>query len=177
MEQRQENITLFKVFMSEDAPQRVSNVLTKSYIAQGSDVDEFEEALSQHYEGAAKFLTVNAGTSGLHLSLRLCESPIRTSGYTGRINVLSCPLTCTATNFVIPANGYGIRWVDVDPNTCNMSLEDLKEQVDETTRIIMLVHWGGYVNNLAKVVKIQAYCEEKFGFIPYIIQDCAHSFA
>jgi dTDP-4-amino-4,6-dideoxygalactose transaminase len=41
----------------------------------------------------------------------------------------------------------------------------------------MLVHWGGYPNDLDKIKEIQNRCNELYGFKPAVIEDCtAHSF-
>lgn len=169
-------IELFKVFMSEDVIKPVNETLLSGYIAQGPVVEKYEDALEQLLDHP-RILTVNAATSGLHLALRLLKKEIRSTHYKGEINVLSCPQTCTATNFPIPENGYGIRWVDIDPKTCNLDLEDLKNKLDHTTRIITIVHWSGYPVDLERLGEIQKHCQYHFGYTPWIIQDCAHAFA
>jgi len=168
-------IGLFKVFMSSDVIKPLNKTLLSGYIAQGPRVEEYETQLKKYYEND-RIITVNAATSGLHLSLRLLRKEIRSEGYHEKINVLSCPQTCTATNFPIPENGYGIKWVDIDPTNCNINLEDLVNKLDYTTRIIMIVHWAGYPINLDRLSAIQAYAKFKFGYTPWIIQDCAHAF-
>ena len=40
----------------------------------------------------------------------------------------------------------------------------------------MVVHWGGYPNDLDKLKNIQNEAKEIFGFKPAIIEDCAHAF-
>ena len=40
----------------------------------------------------------------------------------------------------------------------------------------MLVHWGGYPNDLDKIKEIQKRAFERFGFMPQVIEDGAHSF-
>jgi dTDP-4-amino-4,6-dideoxygalactose transaminase len=57
--------------------------------------------------------------------------------------ILSTALTCAATNFSIIANGFTIKWVDVDPNTLNMCVEGLKRKVTKNTEVIVFVDWGG----------------------------------
>lgn len=171
-----EKIELFKVFMSPDVVQPMTETLLSGYIAQGPQNDKYENALKTFY-GNDRIATVNAATSGLHLALRLLRKEIEQNDhYYDRINVLSCPQTCTATNFPIPENGYGIKWVDIDPRTSNMNLDDLAEKLDNTTRVIMIVHWAGYPVDLNKLRAIQAYAQFKFGYTPWIIQDCAHAF-
>lgn len=90
--------------------------------------------------------------------------------------VLTCPLTCTATNWPILANRLRIKWVDADPATCNMCLDDLEAKLTPTTKVIMVVHWGGSPIDLARVAAIQERCFAKFGFRPAVIEDCAHAF-
>jgi len=170
-----EKIELFKVFVSEDVMQPMLQTLRSGYLAQGPMVEKYETALCSALE-CQRLITVNAATSGLHLSLRLLRKEIRDSGYDGPINVLSTALTCTATNFPIPENGYGIKWVDVDPRNCNISLDDIKQKLSIDTRIIMVVHWSGYPIDLDALADIQDHCQNEFGFTPWIIQDCAHAF-
>jgi dTDP-4-amino-4,6-dideoxygalactose transaminase len=40
----------------------------------------------------------------------------------------------------------------------------------------MLVHWGGYPNDLDKIQQIQEKAYSMYGFKPVIIEDGAHSF-
>jgi dTDP-4-amino-4,6-dideoxygalactose transaminase len=51
--------------------------------------------------------------------------------------VLTTALTCTATNWPILANGLRIKWVDVDPNTANINLDDLEQKLSPTTKVII----------------------------------------
>jgi dTDP-4-amino-4,6-dideoxygalactose transaminase len=89
--------------------------------------------------------------------------------------VLATPLTCTATNFPILANNLNIKWVDIDPNTLNMDLDDLSRKITKKTKVIFLVHWGGYPMDLEKLAQIQQTAYNNFGFKPVIIEDCAHA--
>ena len=170
-------IPLFKVHMSPDVGKAVSDVLLSGYVGQGEKVEEFEKMLGS-YVGNSNLITTNSATSADHLALRLLSAP--QDGNWAHLSpgdeVLTSALTCTATNWPILANNFKIKWVDVDPTTCNIDLEDLKRKLSPTTKAIMVVHWGGYPNDLDKLKEIQDYCLDKYGFKPYIIEDCAHSF-
>ena len=89
--------------------------------------------------------------------------------------VLCTPLTCTATNFPVVANGLKIKWVDVDPKTLNMDLDDLERKISPNTKVILLVHWGGYPVDLDRVKSIQERTQKLYGFKPAVIEDCAHA--
>jgi dTDP-4-amino-4,6-dideoxygalactose transaminase len=103
--------------MAPGAVAKVASVLESGYLGQGPMVDAFEGALGQ-YLGHTDPLTVNSATSGLTLALRLICDPTNPPG-----EVLTQPITCTATNWPILAMGQRIRWVDTNPADGNMDLE------------------------------------------------------
>jgi dTDP-4-amino-4,6-dideoxygalactose transaminase len=169
-------IPLFKVFMSPNAGDEVTKVLNSGYIGQGEKVEEFESTLSDYFM-RDYVVTLNSGTSGLHLALHLLKKQSgKWPGLEDGDEVLATPLTCTASNFPIMANGLNIKWVDIDPETLNMDLDDLSRKISPKTKVIMLVHWGGYPNDLDKIKQIQTKCFDMYGFKPAIIEDGAHSF-
>lgn len=164
------NISLFKVLVEPEVIPMVSNVLQSGYIAQGPKTAEFEKSLCE-FLGVPWAATVNSGTSALHLALHLVKTKYHLTPYT---EVLTVPLTCAATSFAIEANNLRIKWVDVDPKTCNMDLHDLKEKADSTqVGAVMLVHWGGLPIDVAAVKKVLKSIGRED--LP-IIEDCAHAF-
>lgn len=186
------NIPLFKVFMAESVGQAVTNVLNSGYVGEGPKVLEFEENLKNFFDinhsyHSGDVLTANSATSAEHLLWHMLKRPwkLHTNfafGYAeqrwngqleNKKTVLTTPLTCTATNWPILLNGWDIKWVDVDPTTMNMDLEDLENQLTDDVAAIQVVHWGGYpvdVDAIRDIVKRKAN-----RFIP-IIEDCAHAF-
>jgi dTDP-4-amino-4,6-dideoxygalactose transaminase len=161
-------VPLFQVKMSPDVD--LSDVLQSGYIAQGPKVDELEVQL-QEFFGNPLCSAVNAGTSAIHLALRLVRD---TCGE--RNTVLSIPLTCTATNFPILANGFDIRWIDTDPTTCNADMLDMRRKIGPDVAAIVVVHWGGSPCDLAAIRAIQDECERLYGYRPPLIEDAAHAF-
>jgi len=181
-------IDLFKVFMSPEVGSKVAKVLSSGYIGQGPKVEEFEDSLRE-FIGTDRVVTLNSGTSGLHLALHLLKNPrgsVAVDGYSAidfgwpglqeGDEVLTTALTCTATNFPILAHGLKIKWVDIDSTTLNIDLDDLSRKISPKTKVIMLVHWGGYPNDLDKIKEIQNKCLKLYGFKPAVIEDGAHSF-
>ena len=182
------NIPLFKVFMSPNAGDEVTKVLNSGFIGQGPKVEEFESQLANYF-GNSKLVTLNSGTSGLHLALHMLKRPssvTKVDGYSVLDShwpgiqegdeILATALTCTASNFPILANGLKIKWVDIDPTTLNMDLDDLERKITPKTKAIILVHWGGYPNDLNRIKRIQDKAEQLYGFRPAVIEDGAHSF-
>ena len=186
-----ETIPLFKVFMAPTAKEKVGEVLDSGYIGQGPKVDEFEKQLGEYF-GNEKVVTTNAGTSALHLALQLLKKPKENwaedvfqgvawvehnwPGIQEGDEVLATALTCTASNWPIVANGLKIKWVDIDPTTLNMCLEDLERKMTPKTKAIMGVHWGGYPMDLDKIRDIRVNFRKKHNWAPALIEDAAHAF-
>jgi dTDP-4-amino-4,6-dideoxygalactose transaminase len=162
-------IPLFKVFMADEAKRNVADVLDSGFIGQGPKVEEFERLLREKL-GVPYINTINSATSGLQLAIHLIKSDFGPDD-----EILSTPLTCTVTNFAILANNIKIKWVDVDPDTCNMDHRDLARKISPKTKAIMLVHWGGMACDLQYVEIVTKRCQDMFGFKPHIIEDCAHA--
>lgn len=170
-------IPLFKVGMSDDASAGVAKVLASGYVGQGPRVVEFEEALERRL-GTPGVVTVNSATSGLHLALHMLAT--RASGASAAstaepLEVLTTPLTCTATNWPILANGLRPRWVDVDPRTLNVDIEDVGRKVSPRTIAVVLVHWGGYPVEVEHLARVLDRAEQAHGTRPVVIEDCAHA--
>lgn len=100
------NIPLFKVYMAESAIEKVTQVLRSGFIGQGTVVDEFEKQLKESFNHD-HIVTVNSATSAEHLALHLLKQP--TAHFPGILpgdEILTTPMTCTATNWPIIANGF-----------------------------------------------------------------------
>jgi dTDP-4-amino-4,6-dideoxygalactose transaminase len=165
--------------MSEDVIEPVNKVLMSGFITQGPKVEEFEQNLSEFLQNKYT-LTLNSATAGLTIALRLLKNPDPTFNWPGfdesKDLVLTPALTCFATTASVLINNVNIRWLDVDQETANINLEDLKHKLNQHTKVIYLVHWGGTPVNLDTLKEIQEYSQEKYGFKPMIVEDCAHAF-
>ncbi len=166
------DIQLFKVFMSPNAKVEVGKVLDSGYIGQGPKVEEFESCL-RNFLNTDRVLTLNSGTSGLHLALHLLK---KQNNIQDGDEVLATALTCTASNWPILANGLKIKWVDINPKNLNMDLDDLERKITHKTKAIIVVHWGGYPVDLDRLKAIQEKSYQIYGFRPAIIEDGAHAF-
>jgi dTDP-4-amino-4,6-dideoxygalactose transaminase len=183
-------IPLFKVFMAPEAAGIVGETLQSGYIGQGPRVEEFESNLKRFFD--YDFLaTVNAATSAEHLAIhmlqrdglgrsasrdtRIAGTETAWPGLSDGDEVLTTALTCTATNWPILANRLRIRWVDIDPQTLNLDLEDVERKIGPRTKIIMVVHWGGYPVDIDRLKSICERARSIHGFTPQIIEDCAHA--
>jgi dTDP-4-amino-4,6-dideoxygalactose transaminase len=150
-------IPLFKVAMSPDAPSAVAAVLQSGYIGQGERVEQFEAALQDLLDVDAPPLTTNSCTSALDLALHLI-------GVGPGDEVITTPMTCTATNSPIVTRHARAVWADVDPLTGLIDPADVGTKISRKTRAIMAVDWGGARCDYAAL--------KAYG-LP-VIQDAAH---
>ena len=172
------NLQLFKVFMSEDVLEPLNKVLMSGFVTQGKEVDKYETELKK-FIGNENLLTVNSGTSGLTLAMRLLKNKDESfdwPGFNENDIVLTPSLTCFATTCSILANNVKIKWLDADLNSANIDLKDLKSKLNKYTKVIYLVHWGGMPLDLEELDKICNEHKLKYGFKPMIVEDCAHAF-
>lgn len=162
--------------MSDTASTECAKVLNSGYIGQGDKVNEFEKALSEFFNND-KIITLNNGTAGLHLAIHMLKKSYnKWPGINEDDEILATPLTCTASNWPILSNNLKIKWVDIEPTTLNIDLEDLERKITHKTKAIIVVHWGGYPNDMDKLKSIQNRSLELYGFKPAIIEDAAHAF-
>lgn len=154
-------IPLFKVAMSEDVSSPLLKVIHSGWIGQGEKVKEFEKKLSDKFNNK-RCLTLSAGTHGLSLALKLLNIGPGDE-------VITTPLTCTATNMPILSRFANIVWADVKPDI-NIDPKSIEENITDRTKAILFVHWGGYPADLEQIRNIS----KKYG-IP-VIEDAAHCF-
>jgi perosamine synthetase len=159
---QQQPIPLFKVFMAESVRDAVTRVLYSGYIGEGDEVAAFERDLAGHF-GTPHVLTVNSGTSALHLAYHLAVDGERDA------EIITTPMTCAATNTPIVHNGARIVWADIDPVSGNIDADEIEPLIGPRTRAIAMVHWGGNPADIARISEIG----RRRG-IP-VIEDAAHA--
>lgn len=151
------SIPLFKVTMAADAAARVSDVLASGYIGQGPLCEEFEAQLAPVLGTPAPPLLMNSCTSAIDLALHLI-------GVGPGDEVITTPMTCTATNSPIVTRGARPVWADIDPATGLISPADVARKQTPKTKAVIAVDWGGAPCDYAAL--------RSFG-LP-VIQDAAH---
>ncbi len=151
----QKKIPLFKVYMSKNIDKPLLDVLHSGWIGEGPKVLEFEENLIK-YTKNNKLVTLNAGTSALHLAFHLACNQDNYKGYfnSNKNEVITTAITCTATNTPILSNGAKIVWADVDPITGSILPSDIEKKITENTKAVTMVHWGGNPCDIDAINKI-----------------------
>lgn len=106
-------------------------------LTQGPKINEFERAVASEV-GAKYAVAVSSATAGLHIALEALQVEKNSEVITSPISFLS------SANAPIFA-GLTPRFVDVNPNSININLEDVREEVNSNDNVaaVIPVHFGG----------------------------------
>lgn len=153
--------------LSQEDIEGVVEVLRSDWLTQGPVAPKFEHAIAKKV-GAQYAVSVNSATSALHLAcLSLNLGP-------------GDWLWTTPNSFVASANcglycGANVDFVDIDPDTFNMSADALSvkladaERLDLLPKIVVPVHFAGQSCDMRSIHKLS----QHYGF--KIIEDASHA--
>lgn len=157
-----EGVFLFYPNVPKKAIAEVTKVLQSRWIGQGPRVTDFENAFSARFAPKGRSLAVGSGTDAMHLAYIL-------AGLKPGDEVITPVFTCTATTIPFLYMDVKFRFADVDPETLNISVEHVRQLVNEKTKAIVCVHYGGLPCDMKELLAIG----EQYG-IP-VIEDAAHA--
>ncbi len=160
--QEGEGIMLFYPHVPKAALAAVTEVLQSRWIGQGPRVAQFEQEFAEKFGGGGKALAVGSGTDALHLAYIL-------AGLKPGDEVITPVFTCTATTIPFLYMGVTFRFADVDPLTLNIDVNHVRKLVNEKTRAIVCVHYGGLPCDMDELLAIGREYN-----IP-VIEDAAHA--
>lgn len=145
----------------------VVEVLESDFLTQGPKVPEFENSIKEHCN--AKYaLAMNSATSALHvacLALGVGQDDIVWTTPITFVASANCALYCGAT----------VDFVDIDPQTYNLSAQALKEKLQiakvEGTlpKVVIPVHLCGQPCDMESIYELS----KEYGFS--IIEDASHA--
>ena len=135
----------------------VSEVIRSGLIVQGEVVEKFEKKAAK-FIGVKGAVATNTGTSALHLSLLAI-------GIKKGDSVAIPSFVCTALLNVVKYVGAHPILVDIDPETYNIDIHDLKKRIKKSTKAIILPHLFGLPADIDEIISLG---------IP-VIEDCAQA--
>ena len=141
-------------------------VLKSDWITQGPAIERFEQAVA-NYCGAKYAVAVSSATAALHIA---CLAVGLGNGDS---------LWTSPNTFVASANcglycGADVDFVDIDPHTYNLSVDELEgklawaDQQGCLPKVVVPVHLAGQSCEMARIAELS----QRYGF--KIIEDAAH---
>ena len=122
--------------IKSDIDLAIQRVLENSSFILGPEVEAFEEEFA-HYCGVRFAIGVNSGTSALHLALLA-------AGIGPGDEVITVPFTFVATAAAIVYAGARPVFVDVDPASFTIRVDQIEKAITPKTRAIVPVHLYGH---------------------------------
>ncbi|MDO9694262.1 MAG: DegT/DnrJ/EryC1/StrS aminotransferase family protein [Candidatus Latescibacteria bacterium] len=148
-------------YLGEEEIAEVVDSLRSGWITTGPKTKRFEQEF-RDYVGAPAALALSSCTAALHTALVL-------AGIGTDDEVITTPVTFTATVAVIEHTGARPILVDVEPDTMNIDPARVRAAVTPRTRAVIAVHYGGHPCDLDA---LRAICDEH-GLL--LIEDAAHA--
>ena len=153
--------------ITEDDIEVVTAVLRSDWLTQGPTIEHFEKALCQHVQ-SEHAVAMNSATSALHVA---CVA----LGLSPGDHLWTSPITFLASAYAGLYCGANVDFVDVEPQTGNMSVSALSQKLIEAERdgalpkIVVPVHFTGRPCDMAPIRELS----RRYGF--FIVADAAHA--
>jgi dTDP-4-amino-4,6-dideoxygalactose transaminase len=148
--------------------QAVLEVLASGRYIGGASVEKFEQQLAT-YIGVSDCVACNSGTDALYLALRALNIGAGDE-------VITTPFTFVATGETVSQAGATPVFVDIDPQTFNLNLEQVAAAITPKTKAIIPVHLFGQPVDMERLMAISS---EPQGVAQahrlWVIEDCAQA--
>lgn len=158
---RKDFLPAFQPFIENEEINEVIDSLKSGWITTGPKTHEFEVKFKE-YVGCEASFAISSCTAALHLSLVINEIGKNDE-------VITTPFTFISTANVIVHQHSKPIFVDINPDTYNINVEKIEENITEKTKAIIPVHYGGHPCEMDEILKIAQ--ENNLT----IIEDAAHA--
>ena len=155
-------ISYGKQSIVQDDIDSVIKVLKSDFLTQGPSVCEFEKNIAD-YCGAKYCVAVANGTAALHIAVAALELRAGSTGVTS-------PNTFVASSNAMLYNQVKPLFADIDPETYNITPESVTAVWEESTRLLIPVHFAGQPCDMKGFGKLRDDNTELA-----IIEDAAHA--
>ena len=162
--------------ISEDEINEVAETLRSGWITTGPRVKEFEKRLSDYYH-TRKTVCLSSATAAEELILRII-------GIEKGDEVIVPAYTYTSTAAAAIHAGATVKFIDSQPDSCEMDYDAVEAAITERTKAIIPVDIGGVicdydrifeaVKNMKNKFKPANELQEAIGRVP-VVADCAHA--
>lgn len=153
-------ITLFRPYYDQREIDAVTEVIKSGWMSCGPKVAEFEKRFAK-FVGAKHCVGLNSGTATLDMAMKLLK-----------INhgdeVIVPTMTFVSTAHVVEYNLAKPIFVDVEPDTLNIDIDNVQRRLTDNTKAIIVVHYGGRPVDMDKFYKF-------IGYGINIVEDCSHA--
>ena len=152
-------IPVFKPSFGEEELEALRALFKTGWIGLGPRTNEFEKRFAE-YIGTKYAVALNSGTAALHLALKVLGIE--------NMEVITTPMTFVSTNHAILYNQGIPVFVDIEPDTLNINAIEIRRNIGQKTKAIIVVHYGGHSCNMDPILEMAK--DEKIA----VVEDVAH---
>jgi len=147
--------------IKEEIDAKIDLVFENSQFVLGQEVEAFENEFANFCQ-AQYAIGVNSGTSALHLALLA-------AGIGPGDEVITVPFTFVATVAAIVYTGARPVFVDIEPNSFTIDVDQINDRISPRTKAILPVHLYGQPADMEPILDIA----RLHGLV--VIEDAAHA--
>ncbi|MFM7602987.1 MAG: UDP-4-amino-4,6-dideoxy-N-acetyl-beta-L-altrosamine transaminase [Pseudanabaena sp.] len=145
----------------------VVEILHSDWLTQGKTIERFEQTVAD-YCGVKYAIAVSSATAALHiacLALGLSEQDYLWTSPNTFVASANCGLYC----------GAKVDFVDIDPLTYNLSIDELTQKLNGAEqqgclpKVLVPVHFAGQSCDMEKIAALA----QKYGF--HVLEDASHA--
>lgn len=136
-------------FHIDECLDAVKECLEKGWTGMGFKTVEFEEEWRKYTNHPYAYF-LNSNTVGLHLAVKILKLE---NGWSDGDEIISTPITFVSTNHTILYENMHATFADVDEYLC-LDPVDVEKKINEKTRAIIFVGYGGRVGQLDKIIDV-----------------------
>ncbi len=159
-------VPLCKPDFNDKDTKTIEKILKAGDVSHGKYVGIFEKDFSKLI-GTNFAISVNSCTSGLYCVSKYLKDK---NNYKKKSNILVQSFTWNASVNTISLAGLTPKFLDINPLTLEVDLDEIKKKIDKNTVGIMIVHYAGRINK--NISKISNYCKRNK---LHLIEDCAET--
>ncbi|HET9496015.1 MAG TPA: DegT/DnrJ/EryC1/StrS family aminotransferase [Chloroflexia bacterium] len=139
-------INIARPMIGEEEKQAVLEVLESGQLAQGKVVADFEAAFAE-YCGVKHAIATSNGTTALHVALLAHEIGPGDE-------VITVPFTFIASANSVLYTGARPVFVDIEPDSFNIDVDQIEAAITPRTKAIMPVHLFGNPADMTRIMEI-----------------------
>ncbi len=132
----------------------IQSVVDTGLYSMGERVSAYEKDFANFFNSEYCIMTSSGSTANLLMIAALFFTKDKSKRLKRGDEVIVPAVSWSTTYFPLQQYGLKVKFVDIDPETLNFNLDELKSSISESTRLILAVNLLGNPNNFDEINKI-----------------------
>ncbi len=139
-------ISLFKPYVPNNLIGKLEENLYSGRLSYGENGRLFEKGIGE-FLGNEQFISTSSYNYSLLILLTAMDLQPGDE-------IIASPVSCLASNQPFVSKNLKINWVDIDPKTGTICLDDLNKKISNKTKAVFVNYFCGYLGNCKEVYEI-----------------------